>query len=119
MMELFYDLIMVMLIQLVAFVKTHKTVHQKGEFAVCKLSVTKMMMKPVVALLGMMFKAVAICLGIFSLPDASSKHNRIWIIIPSTSSEPFLSRSDRIHKTVPKLTEQTCLIYTCQGMGEG
>ena len=36
-----------------------------------------MVIKPVVAILGMMFKAVAICLGIFSLPDASSKHDRI------------------------------------------
>ena len=35
-----------------------------------------MMIKPVVAILGMMFKAVAICLGIFSLPDARSRHNR-------------------------------------------
>ena len=44
--------------------------------------------------------------------------SRLWIIILSTSSKPFLSRSDRAWKTITKLTEQTCLIYTCQWMGE-
>ena len=53
------------------------------------------------------------------MPALSITESLLWIIILSTSSKPFLSRSDGARKTITKLTEQTCLIYTCQWMGEG
>ena len=53
------------------------------------------------------------------MPGLGITEPLLWIIILSTSSEPFLSRSDGARKTINKLTEQTCLIYTCQWMGEG